>query len=59
MKTDTSRVPVFMLTQAVTMGVADGRQTPRPPETPTDDVHEPVARYPRFQMTADPWSSAP
>ncbi|HAV1630901.1 TPA: hypothetical protein JG862_004632 [Enterobacter hormaechei subsp. steigerwaltii] len=33
-----------MLTQALTMGVADGRQTPRPPETPTDDVHEAVAR---------------
>ena len=44
MKKDTSRVPVFMLTQALTMGVADGRQTPRPLETPTDDVHEPVAR---------------
>jgi len=26
------------------MGVTDGRQTPRPLETPTDDVHEPVAR---------------
>lgn len=33
-----------MLTQALTMGVADGRQTPRPLATPTDDVHEPVAR---------------
>ncbi|MCC3741112.1 hypothetical protein LLQ54_14635 [Rouxiella badensis] len=44
MKTDTSRVPVFMLTQALAMGVTDGRQTPRPPETPTDDVHEPIAR---------------
>ncbi|MBJ8824877.1 hypothetical protein [Citrobacter europaeus] len=57
MKTDTSRVPVFMLTQALTMGVADGRQTPRPPETPTDDVHEAVARIlracPLFALSDD------
>lgn len=37
-------VSVFMLTQALAMDVTDGLQTPRPPETPTDDVHEPVAR---------------
>lgn len=35
---------VFMLVWTLSVGVTDGRQTPRPPETPTDDVHEAVAR---------------
>lgn len=43
MKTDMPLVSVFILTQTLAMGVTDGRQTPRPLETPTDDVHEPVA----------------
>ena len=44
MKRDTPLVLICVLTQALTIGVVDGRQTPRPLETPTDDVHEPVAR---------------
>lgn len=39
MKTDMPLVSVFMLTQAMAMGVTDGRQTPRPLATPTDDAH--------------------
>lgn len=42
MKTDKPLVSVFMLTQALAMGVTNGRQTPRPPETPTNDAHQPI-----------------
>ena len=45
----------FMLTQALTMGVTDGRQTTRPLETPTDDIHEPVAR--RMRACPSSWLS--
>ncbi|MGU7625934.1 hypothetical protein ACV241_06565 [Escherichia coli] len=54
MKTDMPLVSVFMLTQALTMGVTDGRQTPRPLETPTDDV-QPVARI--LQASPCSWLS--
>lgn len=43
-ETDMPLVSIFMLTQALAMGVTDGRHTPRPPETSTDDAHQPVAR---------------
>jgi hypothetical protein len=38
MKTDKPLVSVFMLTQALAMGVTNGRQTPRPPETPINPL---------------------